>query len=76
MAMNWGNVQEMEHQITGFQQEQIGLERVDYAIFFLSSAIRKKGEGKRGWFPHRQEVIDTEPCIKKETDFLEFLANF
>jgi len=48
MAMNWGNVQEMEHQITGFQQEQIGLERVDYAIFFLSSAIRKKGEGKRG----------------------------
>lgn len=66
MAMNCGNVKEMENQLTGFQQEHIDLERVNYATFFLSSAIRKKGKGKRGSFPHRREVIDTELCIKKK----------
>lgn len=32
----------------GFQQEYIDLERVNYAIFFLNSAISKKGIGERG----------------------------
>lgn len=44
MAMDCGNVKEMENQLTGFQQEDIDLERVNYAIFFLGSAIRKKGK--------------------------------
>lgn len=48
MTMNCGNAKEMENQLTVFHQEHIDLERVYYAIFFLSFAIRKKGKCKRG----------------------------
>lgn len=65
MGMKCRDAKEMETKFTGFQQEYMDLERVNYAIFFFSSAIRKKGIGERRPFPNMREAIDAELCTKK-----------